>query len=452
MNHIRSLTLALLIALVPTCPLTAQSRYTVTDLGTLGGADSQASGINNSGQVVGLSYISGDANQHAFRTAPNCPINPATDDLGGFGNQFFSQARGINNGGQVVGLASTGDAFFFFPAHAFRTASNSPINSATDDLGTFGGTDSQAYSINSSGQVVGSATTPGETGNHAFRTAPNSPINPATDDLGTLGGSLSVAYGINDSGQVVGAARKANEPHFVLHAFRKAPNSPINPATDELGALGGTQSVAYDINNSGEVVGYAYTTGDATEHAFRTASNSPINPATDDLGTLGGTTSRAFSINSSGQVVGRASTPDDADSHGFLYQNGVMYDLNDLVPAGSGWDLGEALSINDAGQIVGWGLLSGFQYPHAYRLDPVDVAVSILEMQVISLGLPHGTQASLISKLQGAIAAIQISDFSTAIGDLQALIHEVNALTGKKITAFGAAALIAAANTIIAAL
>jgi hypothetical protein len=129
-----------------------------------------------------------------------------------------------------------------------------------------------------------------------------------------------------------------------------------------------------------------------------------------------------------------------------------MYDLNDLVPAGSGWGLGEALSINDAGQIIGSGSLSGFQYPHAYRLDPVDVAVSILEMQVISLGLPHGTQASLISKLQGAIAAIQISDFSTAIGDLQALIHEVNALTGKKITAFGAAALIAAANTIIAAL
>jgi len=442
--------MALLIALIAG-PLTAQSRYTVTDLGTLGGSDSQPSGINNSGQVVGLSHITGDATQHAFRTAPNSPINPATDDLGGFGSQFYSQANGINNGGQVVGLASTGDAFFF-PADAFRTAPNSSINPATDDLGTFGGTQSQAFSINSSGQVVGDATTPGDTGNHAFRTAPNSPINPATDDLGTLGGSVSTAYGINDSGQVVGAARKANEPHFVLHAFRTAPNSPINPATDELGALGGTQSVARGINNSGQVVGYASTIGDATFHAFRTAPNSPINPATDDLGTLGGTTSRARSINSSGQVVGRASTSGDADIHGFLYQNAVMYDLNDLIPAGSGWVLGEAASINDAGQIVGLGSLSGFQYDHAYRLDPVNVAVSILEGQVISLGLPHGTQASLISKLQGAVAAIQISDFATAIGDLHALIHEVNALTGKKITASGAAALIAAANTIIAAL
>jgi probable HAF family extracellular repeat protein len=150
----------------------------------------------------------------------------------------------------VVGLASTGDAFFFFPAHAFRTASNSPINSATDDLGTFGGTDSQAYSINSSGQVVGSATTPGETGNHAFRTAANSPIDPATDELGTLGSAFSVASGVNDLGQTVGKSQTDDG----YHAFRTAPNSLINPATDDLGIPG---SVAQGINNAGQVVGYA---------------------------------------------------------------------------------------------------------------------------------------------------------------------------------------------------
>jgi probable HAF family extracellular repeat protein len=57
-----------------------------------------------------------------------------------------------------------------------------------------------------------------------------------------------------------------------------------------------------------------------------------------NLGTLGGTQSYAYSIDSSGDVVGYSWTPDEV-THGFLYSGGVMLDLNSLLEIGSGWTI-----------------------------------------------------------------------------------------------------------------
>jgi len=67
------------------------------------------------------------------------------------------------------------------------------------DLGTVGGTSSEAVAINEAGQIVGDSTTAaGET--HAFSwTAAGGMV-----DLGTPGGASSHAVAVNEDGQVVG--------------------------------------------------------------------------------------------------------------------------------------------------------------------------------------------------------------------------------------------------------
>ena len=65
------------------------SNGTMTDLGTLGGTVSVATGINTAGQVVGNSNITGDVDFHAFLYN-----NGTMTDLGTFGGTI-SSASGI---------------------------------------------------------------------------------------------------------------------------------------------------------------------------------------------------------------------------------------------------------------------------------------------------------------------------------------------------------------------
>jgi probable HAF family extracellular repeat protein/autotransporter-associated beta strand protein len=362
---IKSILASSIVFMLASSTVSAQIKYSVLDLGSLG-SDSTALGVNNLGQVVGFS-VTADGAQHAFRTEPNLPINPATDDLGTLGGAN-SRALGINNSGQVVGYSYiTGDNAF----HAFRTAPNQAINPATDDLGTLGGTNSAAQGVNTSGQVVGYSFISGDSTTHPFRTVPNQAINPATDDLYPQEGSNgngNVAYAINNSGQVVGYATPPSG-NSLYYAFRSVANQTINYATDNLGQLGGQNgSQAYGVNSMGQVVGAAWLPGNVTAHAFRTEANQPINPATDDLGTLPGTHgSKALGINSSGVVVGFSYNPNDI---AFVFSgNGPMQDLNSLIDPSLGVSLYQANAINDLGQIVGFGHFGDGN--HAYLLTPV---------------------------------------------------------------------------------
>jgi probable HAF family extracellular repeat protein len=362
----------LTLAGIPTASAQTISTYSVNNLGTLTGFTSPTpSSINNLGQVAGTAanYSPYPPVGHPFRTEPNSPINPATDDLGLLSGATFGSASGINNLGQVAG---TDTGYSDFHGEAFRA---DPGNSTLVDLGLFSGTlsglgDSDANGINDAGQITGAATVPvpfmcfGFT-SHAFRTLPNGPLSTA-EDLGTLKTDdclFSVGYAINASGQVVGYSTSFASPQ---EAFLATPGMAME---DLLASLGGPFNTAYAINNAGQVVGASNLGINTPYYDYYNAFLESPGSSNLDLGTLGGSYSWAYGINNGGEIVGSSTLPGDTASHAFIYQSGTMTDLNELIPAGSGWVLENASAINDFGQIVGTGTLNGAYA--AYRLDPV---------------------------------------------------------------------------------
>src|SRR5260370_1605775 len=74
------------------------------------------------------------------------------------------------------------------------------LNYSITDLGTLGGTISNAYAISNRGQIAGASEIDCNCASHPFLWS-----HGVLHDLGTLGvGTSNWAYGINDLGQVVG--------------------------------------------------------------------------------------------------------------------------------------------------------------------------------------------------------------------------------------------------------
>ena len=272
-------------------------QVSIRELGTLGGAVSQAKAVNRAGRVVGTSQDGLGRNRAFLWTEPL-----GIADLGPFTGASCS-ANDINEPGDIVGGGDTGFAF-----HAYLWSGGTSF-----DLGTLGGGESEALALNASGQVAGHSRIRNGAGQHAFLVSEPGRML----DLGTLGGATSVAHAVNDGGAVVGVAEtRSGEPHAFLWT--------AGDGMQDLGTLGAPVGLALGINNRTAVVG-------GSGHAFLWTEAGLV-----DLGTLGGRTSCANDINDLGCIVGVSQTGatdrrGQPITHAFLRTpDGRMVDLGTL--------------------------------------------------------------------------------------------------------------------------
>ncbi len=225
----------------------------MTSLGTLDSVgnqrESEAFGINDSGQIVGFSTVKGDAS-HAFLYSNGQMTDLST--LGGTSHLGSSVANAINNSGQIVGntdvsegASGVGSQQAFLDMNGVMTALGIP----------YGTEESDANAINSLGQIVGNSGDPGSSdglGQHAILWS-----NGTATDLGTLPGyARADALSINDSGVIVGDAYPASMANPTNgHAFVYE-----NGVMTDLNSLltpnsGWVLNTATDIDSADEICG-----------------------------------------------------------------------------------------------------------------------------------------------------------------------------------------------------
>jgi probable HAF family extracellular repeat protein len=356
---------------------------------------------------------------------------------------FF--ASGINNSGHVVGSAGGGAAVwsdtsvsYFLPG-----AEGLAINNHGDVAGRAGTTGflyhsgaveyintdvarSWATGINDSRRVSGTV--------RDFEQRLTAQgfvyVDGGLATILTFGGYMDFGNAINNAGQVTGFASiptfdEYSDPERYAYVYD------FLGTVRNLGSLGGRVSEGNDINDAGQVAGWSETAVAGEERPFLYSDGGP---GMIDLGSLGGASGRAFGLNNAGMVVGMSdvSSGPRFDYHAFLYAGGAMVDLNTLIDPASGWRLVSATDINDQRQILGKACLGDTLECRAVRLDVIPAIPEPGAWAMMLAGLALAAFAKLRRRLPKwlllPLLASPLAAFADPIYNIRALPADFQAM------------------------
>ncbi len=247
-------------------------------MGTLGAYDATAYAINTAGEIVGSRRFYNppilDRSEAYIRNTAGGITSFGT--AGAFSTNF---AVDINDNGDVVGVANN-IAFIRHPGGNLI------------ELGTLGGSTSEATGVNDLGFVTGnSVNSLGEI--HAFFGNEAGLI-----DLGTLGGAgaRSFGYGINDNNQIVGLSEDAEG---ITRAFYWDETDGMLDLSSLVSNISGWDRLieARDISDTGYIVGTGITSSGVERAFLLTPFDPPVELIVDNTGVCIGPVAAWIPIN-----------------------------------------------------------------------------------------------------------------------------------------------------------
>ena len=202
-------------------------------LGTLGGVLSEAYGINANRDIVGMAYTAENL-QHAFLWTESGGMQDLTPDLTSPGG---ATATAINSSGEVIG--------YYYPNGASNIVGF--IWTEANGMQTFGNPGTMPLAVSDDGTIVGQELTSSGF-RHAFSRTPEGDMV----DLGTLGGDESTALTINNKGWIAGTSL-TSAGDGVVHGFLWTSSAGMQDLTS-LSTLGtGQQPYSMSVNDYGDI-------------------------------------------------------------------------------------------------------------------------------------------------------------------------------------------------------